>query len=186
MRGIVTGHLSQGARTSSTIRETSKRESTLAERSRIARELHDTLEQDLAGVSLHLDTAVRHIETKPDASKSMMQRASKLLRYSREEARRSVMDLRSVALGQPSFAAALDCLFNHLDQDMRDQVTIQTSREERRLDSRTEHDLPRIVQEAVNNAMAHGRHRLSKFSWTFGIPTFVWRLAMMELALILK
>ena len=138
------------------IRDTLLRENTLSERSRIARELHDTLEQDLAGVALHLDTAARHLDSKPEAAQSMLGRARKLLRYSRQEAKRSVMELRSTALEQGDFEAALRCLFVDLYGNDADRVTVSVTRGESRLNPRVEHELLRIIQEAVNNAFEHG------------------------------
>ncbi len=70
----------------------------LAERSRLARELHDTLEQGLAGVKLQLEAVAGSLARSPDAARSSLDVAREMLRYCLDEARRSVMDLRSRAL----------------------------------------------------------------------------------------
>ena len=70
----------------------------LNERTRVARELHDTVEQGLAGISLQLEAVAGSFQTAPEAARQSLDVARQMLRYSLEETRRSVMDLRSQAL----------------------------------------------------------------------------------------
>ena len=70
----------------------------LNERSRVGRELHDTLEQGLAGIALQLEAVAGSLEASPETARQSLDVAKEMLRYSQEEARRSVMDLRSQAL----------------------------------------------------------------------------------------
>jgi signal transduction histidine kinase len=71
----------------------------LHERSRVGRELHDTLEQGLAGIALQLEAVAGSLDTSPETARRSLDVARQMLRYSEEEARRSVADLRSQALG---------------------------------------------------------------------------------------
>ena len=70
----------------------------LAERSRISRDIHDTLSQNLAGIALQLDSV--HMQL-PDVGRGLresIEQACNLTRYSLAEARRAIVDLRSDGL----------------------------------------------------------------------------------------
>ena len=62
----------------------------LNERSRVGRELHDTLEQGLAGIALQLEAVSGNLDNSPEAARQSLDVARQMLRYSEEEARRSV------------------------------------------------------------------------------------------------
>ena len=79
----------------------------LNERTRVARELHDTVEQGLAGIALQLEAVAGTLQTTPEAARQSLDVARQMLRYSLEETRRSVMDLRSQALESRDLAGAL-------------------------------------------------------------------------------
>src|SRR5438105_4719145 len=65
------------------------------ERARIAREIHDTLAQGLTAIGLHLESALAHLESRPELARTRLERALAAARENLEEARRSVLDLRS-------------------------------------------------------------------------------------------
>jgi two-component system, NarL family, sensor kinase len=70
------------------------------ERNRLAREIHDTLAQGLAAVTLYLESADILLDTGRDAGQAhhAVQQALALTRASLDEARRSVLDLRAAPL----------------------------------------------------------------------------------------
>ncbi|MEZ0274241.1 MAG: sensor histidine kinase, partial [Roseimicrobium sp.] len=70
------------------------------ERRRIARELHDTLEQQLAGVNIHLDTVAECAPDLPASVSRALDNARAMLTHSRTEAHRSILELRSRAIEQ--------------------------------------------------------------------------------------
>src|SRR5689334_18130964 len=72
----------------------------LSERTRLAQELHDTLEQTLTGIALQMDTATRLVDQTPEQAGHHLQLARSLLRQGQLDIRRSVWDLRSRALDQ--------------------------------------------------------------------------------------
>ncbi len=72
----------------------------LTERTRLAQELHDTLEQTLTGIALQLDTTAKLFEVKPDGANHHLELARELVAQSQVDVRRSVWDLRSRALEQ--------------------------------------------------------------------------------------
>lgn len=142
----------------------------LAERNRIARELHDTLEQSLAGIALQVDAATTTLSESPEAAKQHLALTSSLLRYSQKEARRSVWDLRSQALEQGDLATALYAVIAH---QLTNGAVIQMHIEgtPRRLSGVIENNILRIGQEAITNAVkhSHARHVDVKLKFDAGL-----------------
>src|SRR5205807_6997979 len=79
----------------------------LEERNRIARELHDTLEQELAGITMQLDLAVDCFRQVPMVAFDALSAARNMSRHSMVEARRSVWDLRCSLLEKGDLPSAL-------------------------------------------------------------------------------
>src|SRR5438874_4878528 len=72
------------------------------ERTRLAREIHDTLAQGLTAIALQIETALRHIGTEPERVRERLEKALATARANLKEARRSVTDLRATArAGKP-------------------------------------------------------------------------------------
>ena len=128
----------------------------LSERSRVARELHDTLEQALTGISLQLEAVSGTLQTSPDTARTSLGVAQQMLRYSLEETRRSVMDLRSLALESRDLPGALGDLARQMTLGMPMVANVTVTGTPRRLDAAQEHHLLRIGLEALTNAVKHG------------------------------
>jgi signal transduction histidine kinase/ligand-binding sensor domain-containing protein len=127
----------------------------MEERTRLARELHDTLEQALAGIRLQLSVAARNLHGAPDAAAKSLDLARRMLLYSIEEARRAVMDLRSQALEEGGLERALTEQAGHLTDGTPIVVNVTITGTPRRLDFSAEHHLFRIAQEGITNAIKH-------------------------------
>jgi signal transduction histidine kinase len=128
----------------------------LNERTRVARELHDTVEQGLAGIALQLEAVAGSFQTAPEAARQSLDVARQMLRYSLEETRRSVMDLRSQALESRDLAGALENLARQMTVNTRAEAQVRVTGAVRRLDAAEEHHLLRIGLEALTNALKHG------------------------------
>jgi signal transduction histidine kinase len=128
----------------------------LNERTRVARELHDTVEQGLAGIALQLEAVAGSFHTAPEAARQSLDVARQMLRYSLEETRRSVMDLRSQALESRDLAGALESLARQMTINTRAQAEVHVTGTPHRLDAAEEHHLLRIGLEALTNALKHG------------------------------
>jgi signal transduction histidine kinase len=129
----------------------------LTERNRVARELHDTLEQGLAGIALQLEAVTGSLETSPAAARQSLDVARQMLRYSLEEARRSVHDLRSEALESRGLAGALATLARQMTIGTTPRVDVRIEGHVRRLDAAQEHHLLRIGLEGLTNALKHAK-----------------------------
>jgi len=129
----------------------------LSERNRVARELHDTLEQGLAGIRLQLEAVAGSLETSPETARQSLDVARQMLRYSLEETRRSVMDLRSQALESRDLPGALASLARQMTLGSSIVAEVHVDGLVRRLDAADEHHLLRIGLEALTNALKHGK-----------------------------
>ncbi len=127
----------------------------LSERIRVARELHDTIEQGMAGISLQLEAVAGSLNTSPDAARRSLDVAKQMLRYSLEETRRSVLDLRSQALESRDLVGALTDLAEQMTAGGPTAAHVRVVGTPRRLDAAEEHHLLRIGLEALTNALKH-------------------------------
>jgi two-component system NarL family sensor kinase len=125
----------------------------IEERTRIAREIHDTLAQGLTGIALNIEGAMRYLEDDPKRARQRLELALAASRESLEEARRSVLDLRDGALGKP-VREALAALARAFTSETGIRVRIR-SRGAVSLPERVEAEFYRIAQEALTNVRRH-------------------------------
>lgn len=129
------------------------------ERSRIAREMHDTLAQGFSGLTYQLEGLARELNASVDREsiERHLAMALQLVRHCREEAHRSIFALRSLAQHNPDLLDLLLSSRNTLRA--RSDVRIIASCEGKALplpDDTLNH-LLRIGQEAITNALQHAR-----------------------------
>jgi signal transduction histidine kinase len=132
-----------------------KHEGVLEERDRIAREFHDTLEQELAAITIQLDAVEAQFTGSPAAARRYLGLARNMTRRSLSEARRSVWDLRSHLLENSDLATALTELTAPLSAASGVEIAVQSSGVPRKLPALTEHHFLRVTQEAIANALKH-------------------------------
>jgi signal transduction histidine kinase len=130
---------------------------TLAERTRLARELHDTLEQVLTGIGLQVDIATELVEADPAAGKRHIKLVRNLMTQTQLELRRSIWDLRSRELDEFDFPDALRVNAHQLVAGTSLKLAIETTGAVRALSEITEENLLRISQAAVTNVLKHAR-----------------------------
>jgi signal transduction histidine kinase len=128
----------------------------LEERNRIARELHDTLEQELSGITMQLDLAADCFEQAPDVAQRALESARQMSRRSMIDARRSVWDLRCQLLESGNLSVAIEQIVAPLLSRSNVEVDLKVQGTEVRLEGPLEMNLLRISQEAVANAIQHG------------------------------
>jgi len=129
----------------------------LAERTRIAREIHDNLAQEMAGLSVQLEVVARTMPAGADAAISSLDRARWQVRHGIAEARRYVWELRSPALENNDLPTALTETARRLTHDTPIQAQVEVNGTFRPLAQLVEGNLLRIGQEAINNAVKHAQ-----------------------------
>jgi two-component system, NarL family, sensor kinase len=126
------------------------------ERNRLAREIHDTLAQGLAGIAMLLETADELLGSGADEKQiqKIVRNALGLARGNLEEARRSVLDLRAAPLEGRSLSEALYDLTESIRTN-KVEVKCHCKGAERPIPVRIEVGLYRIAQEALMNVSHH-------------------------------
>ncbi|SEC91323.1 two-component system, NarL family, sensor kinase [Rhizobiales bacterium GAS191] len=130
------------------------------ERSRLAREIHDTVAQGLTATVLHLDTADALLESGADRERirAVLGEALRVTRANLDEVRRSVLDLRAAALEGRGLEDALAGLIEASRREGGATLRFECVGA-RPLSARIETNLYRIAQEALANAMTHAEAR---------------------------
>ncbi len=136
---------------------------TINERNRIAREIHDTLAQGLAGIIVQLQAAEAWLGRDPARARDAVDHATELARSSLQEARRSVWDLRPEGLERAGLAGAVRDEMNRVSE----RTGTKTSVRIRGLRGLTipagvEVAVFRVVQEAVANSLHHASPTIVK------------------------
>ena len=137
---------------------TAKESAVLEERNRLASEIHDSLAQSFAGISMQLSAAGRAMARKSKDAQQYVERANELARFGLSDARRSALSLRSNEIEEGGLIEALRKLAERSNIPGLINCSFQASRvDEKALSPQVQHDLLRIGQEAISNALRHAQ-----------------------------
>jgi signal transduction histidine kinase/ligand-binding sensor domain-containing protein len=149
----------------------------LAERTRIAQELHDTLLQGFTGITLQLRAIERLLVQRPqesaEALKNVLASADTALR----DARHMIWDMRAVELEGRDLAEALEAAAHHAMAGSSAELVLAVQGERRRLPLDVETTALRVGREAVINAVKHATPRTLQVSLEFGARFLTLRVA---------
>jgi signal transduction histidine kinase len=126
------------------------------ERERLARELHDALNQSLFSLSLTARAAARHIATDPDRAAVELNEIAVLSRQAMTELRAVVDGLRTPDVERDGLVPAIRNLADLLSRVHHLEIDVVADGEPG-LEGRAEHEVFRIVQEALTNAVRHSQ-----------------------------
>jgi PAS domain S-box-containing protein len=134
----------------------SRQTAVLAERNRLARDMHDVLAQGFTGVIVQLEAAEdANSKGLPKAAAEHIERAAEMARYGLREARRSVHALRPLALNENHICAAMQELLENMTAGTKLRSAFTPHGIPRQLPALWEDHLLRIEQEALTNTIKH-------------------------------
>jgi signal transduction histidine kinase len=137
------------------ITETLSHSAVVEERNRLAREIHDTLVQEFAGILLHLEAANGSDE--PVNVSECFARVRELAKCGLEDARRMLLGLRPKPLEGANLSDALSQLAECFSRDCGIHCTLNVSGRAHKLTEEIEDELYRVAQEALCNVRKHSR-----------------------------
>jgi signal transduction histidine kinase len=126
----------------------------LAERARVARDIHDTLLQSLAGIALHLEVIAGQLESSPAWARQQLQRAGERVKLDIREARRAIWDLRP-ALDRQHLPSQISDVASRAIENSSLELRTVVQGAVPATEPAVEDHLVRITQEAVANAVRH-------------------------------
>jgi PAS domain S-box-containing protein len=142
-------------------------EAVLNERARIARDMHDGLLQNVAGIALQLGALLPHVHTAPDTATERLKQILELTERTGREARQTVVAMRASA-GSTDLLSAV----GHAAQSVATQSELTFSFNVKGRVRSIRADVcdvaVSIVQEAMTNVLKHAHARGVKLSVRFG------------------
>jgi len=135
--------------------DNAKRAALLQERSRMARDIHDTLAQGFAGILIQMNLAENVVFRDPQEAVRHIARARELARGCQAEARRLVFALQPRSLEKRCLASALQQLVAELTSDADVQIEFSVQCDAPLLFPEMEVELLHIGQEALTNVVKH-------------------------------
>ena len=149
----------------------------IAERNRMARDIHDTLAQGFTGVIMQLEAVKGAIAQNnlAEAAERVV-RAGDLARVGLGEARRSVLALRPRSLQDASLCMALDDLLKRMTSGSGLQAEFHLEGDAPAMPAEWEEGLLRIAQESLTNTIKHAKARNFRATLTFGLSEIQFRL----------
>ena len=128
-----------------------------SERARIARELHDELGQTLTAIKMQLVSLKSAEPVPPDTIAGRLDRLIGIVDRSVGDLRRIATELRPLILDELGLAAALEWLAQTVSEQAQLPVALDFDAGDLALDPDARTAAFRIVQEALTNAVRHGR-----------------------------
>ena len=143
----------------------------------LAAEIHDALAQSFTGISMQLGVAGEQLAGGEGDPLSQIQRANEIAKFGLAQARRSILNLQSSAVGESGLTTRLQRLVETsnvaglLRCDFRSD-----SIPEERLPSRIQHELLRFAQEAISNAVRHASPTVVSLTLRWEPPNLILRV----------
>ena len=140
-----------------------------AERQRIARELHDDLQQPLAAILIDVNAAAHRHPVAPDV-RLLLEGAGNLAANSIESTRRIINDLRPQMLEDLGLLPALEALVGQFRRlsgvDCRLQVNEEPGEDDEPISSQVATCLYRVTQEGLQNIARHAHASKAEVSFS--------------------
>ena len=132
----------------------------LAERTRLANNLHDTLLQGLAGAVLQLDACRYKLESgQPQAAKAQLVKSKRMVQHAANDLRNSVWALRVAPLEGRTLGESIEIVAGHLAGGTSPQIVVRAAADLPPLPEFVSGNLLLVAQEAIRNAIHHAACR---------------------------
>jgi signal transduction histidine kinase len=155
-------------------------EARVAERTRIARELHDTLLQSFQGLLLRFQTALEVLPERPALARATLESAIAQAAKAITEGRDAVQGLRTSILGQTDFAEAIRSLGDELvilqGGGEPPAFLVAVEGQARDLHPIVRDEIYKIAAESLRNAFRHGQARRVEVEIHYGSDEFRLRV----------
>ena len=148
----------------------------MEERGRLAREIHDTLVQEFAGILLHLEAAKGSDDGEWCANSECLACVRELAKCGLEDARRMLLDLRPKSLEGATLSDALQQLTERFSRDCGITCTFRAAGRARDLPVEVQDELYRVAQEALCNVRKHSRATCALLSLCYGCGVTVMKI----------
>jgi signal transduction histidine kinase len=155
-------------------------EERVGERTRIARELHDSLLQGVQGLMFRLQAVRNLLPERPDEAVEALEIALNRGDKAIAEGRDTVSDLRHSTIGNADMAQALTALGEELaaqnDNGSVPSVRVLVEGKQRKLNPMLRDEIYRIGREALRNAFHHARAQKIEAEITYGDSEFLFHV----------
>ena len=138
----------------------------IAERTRLAVELHDSLSQALAGVACQIAAGENAVADDPEAAKALLKTAERMLESSRTELKNCLFDLRNDTVDDQDFARAIAKTLTLFRAEADIAIRFHAARHQ--MTDSTAHAILCIIRELVANAIRHGAATCIRVAGTAG------------------
>jgi ligand-binding sensor domain-containing protein/signal transduction histidine kinase len=139
----------------------------LQERSRIAREIHDTLLQGCTSVSALLEALCGMDISDRRETRELLNYARNQVRSTTDEAREAIWNLRREGLMHNDVNASVRKIAEQTEQETGIRVEVRSEGVVFPLDQMTAHELLMVIREAIHNAVRHAGPTTVQASLTY-------------------
>jgi signal transduction histidine kinase len=140
----------------------------LGERTRIAREMHDGLLQNVTGIALHLRAVLPRIRSAPEEAATVLERILELTERTITEARLAVVGMRHFAESGDVVKALQSTVERSLEESSLD-LAVNVRGRTRAMSPRVCDAATLIVQQAITNVLRHAQAQSVQLAVEFGI-----------------
>jgi NarL family two-component system sensor histidine kinase LiaS len=158
--GQVARQLNQMAEQLQNLLQTRQKLATLEERNRLARDLHDSVKQQVFAVAMQIGATKVLLKRDVNAAEMRLNEAEKLIRQAQQELTSLIRELRPVALEGKGLVVALRELATSWTQQTDIVANLRVEGTETTLPLTVEEALFRVAQEALANVARHSKATL--------------------------
>ena len=143
-------------------------EAVLEERTRIAREMHDGLLQNVTGIALQLRALLPRVRSASEETATVLERILELTERTSTEARLAVVGMRHIAESGDVVKAVQTTVEQALEESALG-LSVHVRGRTRAMSSRVCEEATLIVQQAITNVLRHGQAHSVQLVIEFGI-----------------